>query len=129
MSLIQEIRRGTGPQSGHERAARLGGPDDLAHSTDTGRQNPVGRLGPREVRSKRFSFRRFGRRGCDPDEVRGFLGRVAAEIIALRAELAGVRAENIRMRAALAQWQARYAAWPEPVNPVVSNSSRRYGRA
>ena len=100
--------------------------------TLVGESAPSARLGPREIRSKRFSIRRFGRRGFDPDEVRGFLGRVAAEIIALKAELAGVRAENVRMRTALAQRQVRYPARPEAANPMVANpamanASRRYG--
>lgn len=88
-----------------------------------------GRLGPREIRSKRFTVRRFGRRGFDPDEVRGFLARVAAEIIALRTELAAVREENRRMTTALYQWQQWHAGWNQRPERALAPVGSAAGRA
>jgi DivIVA domain-containing protein len=67
-----------------------------------------GRLGPRQIRGARFTVRRFGRRGVDPDEVRRFLARVADEVCELHAELAAVRDEANRLRFALGEWQAGF---------------------
>jgi DivIVA domain-containing protein len=67
-----------------------------------------GRLGPRQIRGARFTVRRFGRRGVDPDEVRRFLARVAAEVGDLHVELAAVRDEANRLRFALREWQAGF---------------------
>ncbi|MEV0326459.1 DivIVA domain-containing protein [Micromonospora echinospora] len=69
-----------------------------------------GLLGPRQIRNAHFRWSRLGRRGFDPDEVRGFLVRVAAEVADLQAEIARVREESGRIREAMRRWQARQAS-------------------
>ncbi|MFD0819462.1 DivIVA domain-containing protein, partial [Micromonospora zhanjiangensis] len=80
-----------------------------------------GRLGPRQIRGARFTVRRFGRRGVDPDEVRRFLARVADEVSDLHAELAASRDEANWLRFALREWQAGF--------PYGNERRTDYGRA
>jgi len=42
--------------------------------------------------------------------LRRFLGRIATELVALRAELAGAREESRRVRAAVREWQDWYGS-------------------
>ena len=77
-----------------------------------------GRLGPRQIRGARFTVRRFGRRGVDPDEVRRFLARVADEVGDLHAELAATRDEANRLRFALREWQAGFPYGNEAPHPL-----------
>jgi DivIVA domain-containing protein len=101
------------------------------------RAERTGRLGPRQIRGARFRATRFGRRGVDPDEVRRFLARVAAEVCELHAELADARDESNHLRVVLRDWQSRYpagngrrAAYDRSSRPgIVPNQSRRYDGA
>jgi DivIVA domain-containing protein len=63
-------------------------------------------LRPWHVRGRRFGFARLGRRGLDPDEVQGFLDRVADDLHQVYAELAASQDENLRIKTALRQWQS-----------------------
>lgn len=76
------------------------------------------RLTASAVRAMRFFPRRW-RRGLDPDEVYGYLERVADEIDELRRELRMAWTEADRVRNALREWQteqfeARFD--PQPPN-------------
>lgn len=59
------------------------------------------RLLPAEIRRKRFSRTRIGRRGLDPVEVRAFLNRIADEMNALYEDLAVAQEHTARLRRAL----------------------------
>ncbi|MER7268026.1 DivIVA domain-containing protein [Micromonospora carbonacea] len=72
-----------------------------------GRQPAVGRrLLPWQVREWRFRPARFGRRGLDPQEVRGFLERVAVELAAAHEALAQSRRETSQAKLALCRLRA-----------------------
>ncbi|GAB3806900.1 DivIVA domain-containing protein [Micromonospora zhanjiangensis] len=96
-----------------------------------------GRLGPRQIRGARFTARRFGRRGVDPDEVRRFLARVADEVGDLHTELSAARDEANRLRFALREWQAGFPYGNErPTrydrnerSGILPRQPRRYGGA
>jgi DivIVA domain-containing protein len=51
-----------------------------------------------QVRDRQF---RLARHGLDPNDVRGFLDRVAHELAAARAELANTREANVRIKTSL----------------------------
>ncbi|MEO3744419.1 DivIVA domain-containing protein [Plantactinospora sp. B5E13] len=63
---------------------------------------------PAEVRSVRFGRGRW-RRGLDPDEVYGFLDRLADEMELLRRDIRVAREDADRVKAALRTWQTRNA--------------------
>lgn len=67
-------------------------------------------LWPSQVRSRRFTPVRFGRRGVDPAEVAMFLDRVAAELSRAYAEVARTREQNARIKSALRRWQSQQTA-------------------
>lgn len=67
-------------------------------------------LWPSQVRHRRFSPVRFGRRGFDPDEVTAFLDQVAGDLSRAYAELARTREQNARIKDALRRWQSQQAA-------------------
>lgn len=77
-------------------------------------RNPVGRprgrtlLTPMDVRRKRFSPTRVGRRGYAPGEVRDFLSLVEVDLAVLYQELVSAREEAARMRTALREWQSEH---------------------
>jgi DivIVA domain-containing protein len=96
-----------------------------------------GRLGPRQIRGARFTVRRFGRHGVDPEEVRRFLARVAGEVGELHTELTAARQEADRLRFALREWQTAFPYSNErrtgydrpPRSEIVPRQPRRYGGA
>ncbi|MEN3608244.1 DivIVA domain-containing protein [Plantactinospora sp. ZYX-F-223] len=67
---------------------------------------------PSQVRARRFTPVRFGRRGVDPGEVATFLDRVAGDLAWAYAELARTREQNARIKDALRRWQSRQVASP-----------------
>ncbi|MGI5151957.1 DivIVA domain-containing protein [Plantactinospora sp. CA-294935] len=74
------------------------------------------RLTSAEIRSVRFG-RGSWRRGLDPDEVYGFLARLADEVDLLRRDVQVARGDADRIKAALRPWQTRNARvadarWP-----------------
>ncbi len=64
---------------------------------------------PWQVRERRFSPARLGRRGLNPDEVYAFLDRVAVDLAAVYDALAQSRRETLRIRVALRRWQSEQA--------------------
>ncbi|MEO3744417.1 DivIVA domain-containing protein [Plantactinospora sp. B5E13] len=63
---------------------------------------------PTEIRAVRFG-RGKCRRGLDPDEVYGFLDRLADEMELLRRDIRVAREDADRVKAALRNWQTRNA--------------------
>ncbi|MGA3562131.1 DivIVA domain-containing protein [Melissospora conviva] len=86
----------SGPAVGHVPAA------------DT-RKPPRLPLLPWQVRHRRFSPTRWGRRGVDPAEVDAFLQRIADDLTTMYAQLANSRDETLRIKDALRDWQSRQA--------------------
>lgn len=98
------VRRPMGSRGGQ----RLG--SAVYRSSSVPRRSPRGRpLWPSQVRSRRFSLVRFGRRGLDPEEVTAFLDRVAGDLAWAYAEVATLREQNKRIKDALRSWQSRQA--------------------
>jgi cell division septum initiation protein DivIVA len=75
---------------------------------------------PHEVRSEEFAPRR---RGVDPDQVREFQHRIAAELATLHREIRAVREENDRLRRALRDWRLRPARTTDPAPQQYRNNS------
>lgn len=68
---------------------------------------PESRVDQAVVTATRFTFTPLGRRGYLPEEVDGFLSRVAAELARREEEATALRAEADRYRDALRDWQSR----------------------
>jgi DivIVA domain-containing protein len=106
----------------------------LAVVTGGDRRSNGGRNGVRRsrltgsaVRAMRFLPRRW-RRGLDPDEVHGYLERVADEIDELHRELRMAWTEADRVRNALREWQSeRFEAQFDQQRQV--NGQHRYASA
>nr|WP_239140317.1 DivIVA domain-containing protein [Plantactinospora endophytica] len=67
---------------------------------------------PSQVRARRFTPVRRGRRGVDPAEVRVFLDRVAGDLAWAYAELARTREQNARITDALRRRRSGQVASP-----------------
>lgn len=81
-----------------------------------GRSYPVhsrGRLTPDAILTVRFRAAGGLRRGVDPNDVQGFVTRVADDMASLYRELAEAHAENHRVKAALAAWQSEQTPAPD----------------
>jgi DivIVA domain-containing protein len=66
-------------------------------------------LWPGQVRTRRFTPVRFGRRGVDPVEVAEFLDQVAGDLARAYDELARTREQNARIKDALRWSRSRQA--------------------
>ncbi|MEV1289966.1 DivIVA domain-containing protein [Micromonospora sp. NPDC049679] len=111
--------------------------DTVAISTPVAQHTPgsvyharrVSRVLPGEVRRKRFSPTKFGRRGLDPSEVHHFLNRVAEEMNALYRDLSASQEHAARLRNALREWQTQNASRhvehdPPPAPPSQSHAKQ-----
>jgi DivIVA domain-containing protein len=76
------------------------------------------RLHPHDLRAAAFDTRR---RGLDPEQVYGYLHRVADELDRLHRELTTATTEAERIRQALRQWQSRHTGCR---HPTTSPNSR-----
>jgi DivIVA domain-containing protein len=84
---------------------------------------------PWQVRTRRFRPVPYWRRGIDPAEVAGFLGRLAGELELLHAELERTREQNRRIKAALRHWRSTRVGVPgNGVESDVSDQTRRRSR-
>lgn len=85
---------------------RLLGPEPRPTSYRSSAYRP---LWPSQVRTRRFTPVRFGRRGVDPGEVTVFLDQVAGDLARAYTEVASLREQNARIKDALRRWQSRHA--------------------
>lgn len=79
------------------------------------------RLTSHDVRTRTFTSRW---RGVDPDEVQGFLLRIADELEPLQREARLLQEENDRLKRALRDWQSMHARECRPPEEHRPNQGR-----